>query len=94
MTIARQLSRYAGVRLTRRLARSWPLIGSAVALMTLGGAMRRKGVLGGTVHTALDFIPFVGAIKNLAEMTRGRDFVPDKATGTAVGKGVGRDLNA
>ena len=94
MTIARQLSRYAGVRLTRRLSRSLPLIGSAVALLTLASAMRRKGVLGGAVHTALDFIPFVGGVKSLAEMTRGRDFVPDRVTRVAVGKGVGRNLNA
>ena len=56
-----------------------PFIGGAVALATLGSAMRRKGILGGAVHTTLDFIPVVGGIKNLAEMTRGRDFVPDKA---------------
>lgn len=80
MTISRQLRRYAGVRLTRRLSRSLPFVGAAVALATLGGAMRRKGILGGALHTTLDFIPFVGGIKNIAEMTRGRDFVPDKAS--------------
>jgi hypothetical protein len=41
--------------------------------------MRRKGFLGGTVDTALDFIPFVGAAKNMAEVGRGRDFIPDRA---------------
>jgi hypothetical protein len=62
--------------------------------LTLGSAMRRKGILGGAVHTTLDFIPFVGGIKNLAEMTRGRDFVPDKASRGEAKKGARRDLNA
>jgi hypothetical protein len=55
-----------------------PFIGSVIALITLGGAMRRKGFLGGTLDTALDFIPFVGTAKNLAEVGRGRDFIPDR----------------
>jgi hypothetical protein len=74
-----QLSQYARRRMTRRLYRMVPFIGSVIALLTLGGAMRRKGFLGGTVDTALDFIPFVGTAKNLAEVGRGRDFIPDRA---------------
>ena len=61
--------------MTRRLMRSMPWVGGAIALVTLGGAIRRKGFLGGTVDTALDFIPFVGAVKNIAEARRGRDFI-------------------
>ncbi len=55
-----------------------PWIGGVLALVTLGKAVRRKGVIGGTVDTALDFIPFLGGVKNLTEMGRGRDFIPDK----------------
>ena len=73
-----QVKQYATRRLTRRLIRAMPWVGSALALATLGGAMRRKGIVGGALHTALDFIPFVGGAKNLAEMGRGRDFFPDK----------------
>jgi hypothetical protein len=61
----------------RRVTRTIPWIGGAVALVTLGGAIRRKGWLGGTFDTALDFIPFVGTAKNLAEIRRGRDFIPE-----------------
>jgi hypothetical protein len=78
MRISQQLGRYASRRLTRRLTRTLPWVGSALALITIGGAIRRKGVLGGTLHTTLDFIPFVGGLKTLAEMARGRDFFPDK----------------
>ena len=52
--------------------------GFAVALWTLGRAVRRKGMIGGTVDTALDFVPFVGAAKNTAELVRGRDFIADR----------------
>ena len=64
--------------MTKRMMRTMPWIGGAIALLTLGGAIRRKGWLGGTAHTALDFIPFVGTAKNLVEGHRGRDFFPDR----------------
>ena len=78
MPITRQVSQYASRRLTRRLYRSMPWIGGLVALVTIGGAIRRKGFLGGTIDTALDFIPFVGGAKNMAEAARGRDFIRDR----------------
>ena len=77
-TRSTQLGRYAVKRMQRRLIRMTPWIGGAIALLTLGGAIRRKGWIGGTAHTALDFIPFVGTAKNLVEVRRGRDFFPDK----------------
>jgi hypothetical protein len=75
MAMTQQLGRFAGRKMTRRLMRSMPWVGGAIALVTLGSAIRRKGFLGGTVDTALDFIPFVGAAKNIAEARRGRDFI-------------------
>jgi len=78
MAITRQLSQYAGRRVTRRLIRTMPWVGGLVALAMLGSAIRRKGFLGGSVDTALDMIPFVGGVKNLVEVGRGRDFIRDK----------------
>lgn len=78
VAISKQVKQYATRRLTRRLYRSMPWIGGAVALATIGAAIRRKGLFGGTLDTALDFIPFVGGVKNLAEAARGRDFIRDK----------------
>jgi hypothetical protein len=80
MGIRTQLSQNARRRITRRLYRSVPWIGGVLALVTLGTAVRRKGLLGGTIDTALDFIPFVGGAKNLVEAGRGRDFIPDRPT--------------
>jgi hypothetical protein len=78
MTMSKQLRQYAGRKLTRKLTRSMPWIGAIIALATIGSTMRRKGVLGGAVDTALDMIPYVGGVKNLAEVGRGRDFIRDK----------------
>jgi hypothetical protein len=78
MARTQQLSNYAGRKIARRLSRSIPWIGAAIALVTIGSAIRRKGVVRGAIHSALDAIPFVGGAKNLAEMARGRDFIPDR----------------
>lgn len=78
MATTNKLKSYAGRKLARRLTRSIPYIGALVALATLGSAIRRKGVVRGTVHSALDAIPFVGGAKNLAEVARGRDFLRDR----------------
>ena len=78
MSIGTQLSQYAATRMTRRVYRLVPWIGGVLALLTLGRAVRRKGLLGGVADTALDFIPFVGGAKNVAEAGRGRDFIPDR----------------
>ena len=73
-----RLARYGGMKLSRRLSRSIPIIGTAIAVATIYSTVRRKGVVGGTMDTGLNAVPFVGAAKNLAEIMRGRDFFPDR----------------
>jgi len=70
--------RYGQLRLGRRLARSLPLVGGAIALIAIGSAIRRKGLVRGTVDSALNALPVVGALKNAAEVIRGRDLIPDR----------------
>ena len=55
-----------------------PWIGAVVAVAAIGTAVRRKGLIGGAVDTALDATPGVGAVKNAFEAIRGRDFIKDK----------------
>jgi hypothetical protein len=55
-----------------------PWIGTALALATIAATMRRKGVIGGTLDTGLNAVPFVGLAKNAVELARGRDFFPDR----------------
>jgi hypothetical protein len=80
MAVTEQLRQYAARRATKRLYRAMPWIGGVLAIATLGAAIRRKGLLGGTMNTVLDFIPYVGGAKNLAEAARGRDFIRDRRT--------------
>jgi hypothetical protein len=79
-------ARWGGARLARRMARSIPLVGAVVALATLGGTVRRKGVVGGLADTGLNSIPFVGAAKNVAEVVRGQDFFPDRPVTRRAGR--------
>jgi hypothetical protein len=78
MALSQHAMRYGQRRLTRKMYRAVPWLGAIVALATLRAAIRRKGMFGGTLHTALDFTPVVGTVKNLAEMVRGRDFIGDR----------------
>lgn len=78
MAMSTQVAQYAHRRMTKRLVRTLPFLGALIALVTLGRAIRRKGVVGGSLDTALDFAPVVGSIKNAAEIVRGRDLIRDK----------------
>lgn len=78
MSMGNRIARYGGMRLSRRLSRSIPILGTAIALATVYSTVRRKGMVGGTMDTGLNAVPFVGALKNVAEVIRGRDFFPDR----------------
>jgi hypothetical protein len=77
-TLANRAARWGSARLSRRLSRSIPILGAAIAAATVLATMRRKGVIGGVFDTGLNAIPGIGAAKNLLEVTRGRDFFPDR----------------
>ena len=78
MALTTQVSQYIRGRLLRRLLRSMPWIGAVVAVVAVRTAIRRKGVFGGALDTALDATPVVGAVKNTLEAIRGRDFIKDR----------------
>jgi Pre-toxin TG len=80
MSFSKQLMQYGQRRATKKLYRVAPWIGGLVALATLGATIRRKGPVRGTLDTVLDFIPFVGGVKNIAEVVRGRDLIADRPT--------------
>ncbi len=75
--ITRKLVQAGGWSLARRLAKSVPYVGSAVAIGMIGYDIKRKGVVNGVLNTGLDAIPFVGTGKNVVEFFTG-DFFPDK----------------
>jgi Mg/Co/Ni transporter MgtE len=78
MSVSGQAAQYVQRRVARKLMRAVPWLGSLVALGTLAASIRRKGTVGGTVDTVLDFIPFVSGMKNAAEIVRGRDLIADR----------------
>jgi hypothetical protein len=78
--LMRSASRFARRRLRRKLFRSFPLIGTVVAIATAAQVMRRKGFIPGALDTALDATPVLGTAKNIAEALRGRDFIHERVT--------------
>jgi hypothetical protein len=76
--IGQKLTRWGGARLSRRLRRSIPILGTVIAAATIVSTVRRKGVVSGTFDTGLNAMPFIGALKNAVEILRGRDFFPDR----------------
>ena len=73
-----RLTRWGGARLSRRVSRSLPILGAAIAAATIVATMRRKGVISGALDTGLNALPGIGAAKNVIEFARGRDFFPDR----------------
>ena len=78
MTMTNRLTRWGGARLSRRVSRSIPILGAAIAAATIVATIRRKGVISGALDTGLNALPGVGAAKNVIEIARGRDFFPDR----------------
>ncbi len=81
--VTRKLVQAGGWTLARRLTKSIPYVGSAMAIGMIGYDIKRKGVVNGVLNTGLDAIPFVGTGKNIVEFFTG-DLFPDKETGNAV----------
>ena len=79
MGMTRQAVEFGQRRIARKMIRAVPFLGAIVALLTVGRAMKRKGALPGVIDTTLDFIPYVGGVKNTVEVVRGRDFIKDRA---------------
>ena len=78
MTMTNRLTRWGGARLSRRVSRSIPILGAAIAAATIVATMRRKGVISGALDTGLNALPGIGAAKNVIELARGKDFFPDR----------------
>jgi hypothetical protein len=76
-SLKRKLIEAGGWKVARRVAKSIPYIGTAVAIGLVGYDIRRKGVVKGVLNSGLDAIPFVGLGKNVIEFFTG-DLLSDK----------------
>ena len=77
MATGNRVGSWAGRKLARRIGKSVPIIGTAVAVAYLAHSVKRKGLLGGLAHTALDALPIVGTVKNGIEIFTD-DWFPDR----------------
>ena len=76
-SVKRKLLEAGGWKLARRVGKSVPYVGSALAIGMIGYDIKRKGVINGVLNSGIDAIPFVGLAKNAVEFFTG-DIFPDK----------------
>lgn len=81
-SLTRKLAQAGGWKLARRVAKSVPYVGSAMAIGMIGYDIKRKGLVKGVLNTGLDAIPFVGTGKNIVEFFTG-DLFSDKDAANA-----------
>lgn len=76
-SLTRKVVHAGGWQIVRRVAKSIPGAGTAIAIGLVGFDIKRKGVVKGVLNSGLDAIPVVGLAKNAVEFFTG-DFLPDK----------------
>lgn len=76
-TLKRRLVRAGGWRVAKRIIKPLPVVGSLLAVGLAGHEIKKKGMLRGVAHVALDVTPIVGTAKGLVELFTG-DLIPDK----------------
>lgn len=79
-SLTRKAVNAGGWTLARRLAKSIPYAGTAVAIGMVGYDIKRKGPVFGVLNSGIDAVPFLGTAKNVVEFFTG-DFFPDKKNG-------------
>lgn len=88
-TLKRKAAEAGGWMLAKRVAKSIPYVGTAMAIGFVTYDIRRKGVVKGVINSGLDAIPFVGFGKNVIEYFTG-DLLPDKKVSGKNGSNGGK----
>ncbi|MDQ3012807.1 MAG: hypothetical protein M3X11_19130 [Acidobacteriota bacterium] len=73
----RRIVQAGSARIAVKVAKTIPLLGTAVAIGLVGYEIKKKGLAKGLVNTVLDATPFVGVAKNAIELVTG-DWLADK----------------
>lgn len=76
-SLTRKVVRAGGWQIAKRLIKPLPFAGTALAIGLTGYSIKKKGLIKGIVHSALDATPIVGTAKNVVELFTG-DLIPDK----------------
>lgn len=77
-SLTKKLVHAGGWKIARRVGKSIPGVGTAIAIGFVGYDIKKKGFVNGLVNSGLDAVPFVGLGKNVLEFFTG-DLLPDKA---------------
>ena len=75
--LKRRVARAGGWVVAKRLAKSIPFAGTAIAIGLAGQSIRKKGWVKGSLDASLDAIPIVGTAKTVVEIFTG-DLISDK----------------
>lgn len=86
-SIKRKLINASGWQIAKRVAKSVPYVGSAMAIGLVGYNVKKKGFVRGVVDSGLDAIPVVGTVKNVTEFFTG-DFIPAKEQETKLDRKI------
>ena len=90
-SIKRKVVEAGSWTLARRIGRSIPYVGSALAIGMVGYDVKKKGLIKGVLNSGLDAIPIVGLVKNGVEFFTG-DFFPDKPAVTNLDKKLNEEI--
>ena len=84
-TLKRKAAEAGGWMLAKRIGKSIPYVGTAMAIGFVGYDIKKKGFVKGVLNSGLDAIPLVGTGKNILEFFTG-DLLPDKKVAGKNGK--------
>lgn len=77
-SLKRRIAKAGGWQVAKRLIKPLPFAGTAVAIGLTGYSIKKKGLIKGAIHSALDATPILGTAKNVIELFTG-DLIPDKS---------------
>lgn len=78
----KRIAKKGGLEVIKKVLKMIPIIGPVFSVGFAGHDIKKKGLIPGAVHVALDVTPVVGTAKNVVEIFTG-DWIPDKANPAA-----------
>lgn len=74
----KRIAKKSAFEVAKKVLKMIPIIGPVFSIGFAGHDIKKKGLIPGAVHVALDVTPVVGTAKNVVEIFTG-DWIPDKA---------------
>ena len=74
----KRIAKKSAFEVAKKVLKMIPIIGPVFSVGFAGHDIKKKGLIPGAVHVALDVTPVVGTAKNVVEIFTG-DWIPDKA---------------